>query len=186
MMIAALGKRRDIELRRLSRYAQAIEKKYGPEMARSIKKAASKFINDNHKKKIAQQYQGDEADYNRMVASVQATVEKIAERLNSIGIPSSHWQQAADDIVRSSDLGKIIPDMPPIPPDLDDLKNDSEWYVDRLLQRYSGQWKTDENLNENQQAFKSVLDGYDQLIMPPAPQEDIDSGAYVPGGSHRK
>lgn len=132
-------------------------------------------------KKIAQQYGGDPADYERMVSSVASSLEKLAEKLNAIGIPSTMWQNALDDIIGGSELGKIFSggDTPALGGDMNDLRDESIWFVNKMLQQYSDQWQPDEGMPKD--LFGAVMKPFYQQHLPVASEEDIQEGAYIPG-----
>jgi hypothetical protein len=179
-MIKAFDDQRKNELRKLERYASTISSRVGEGIANAIKKAAREYIDKQYQKKIAQQYHGDPQDYEVMVSSVQATLEKIAERLNGIGLPSNVWQMAVDDIADASGIINLVGETPPVSEGMKDLRSDATWFVDKMLKRYSDKWKQQYS-DKAEEAADSLFRIFDNATLPVASQEDIESGTYVPG-----
>lgn len=179
-MIKALEDQRKKELRKLDRYVSTISKRVGENIANSIKRAAIDYIENQHRKRLAQQYQGDPQDYEMMVQSVQATIEKIAERLNGIGLPSSVWQMAVDEISEAAGITSMVGETPPISEGMKDLRSDAVWFVDKMLKRYSDKWEQQYS-NKSEEMADSLFRLFDNATIPVASQEDIESGNYVPG-----
>lgn len=138
-----------------------------------------RFAKKGSIKKMAQAYGGDPADYQRMVKNVEASLEKVTEKLNAAGIPSITWNDAMKDIISGSELGKLFSYMPYPGEDMDELDQAAIEFVNEMLKRYSDNWKPDEGMPED--LFGSLMKPMYQQQIPVAPEEEIEEGTYIPG-----